>query len=763
VNKQASDYQSRLLADNLQTLEKKLLILQEISGVITATKDVTTLAYFMLDRAIGYTNAEKGSLMLKNELDELYILAARGLDVPLFHNYKVKVGEDVAGVVAKHRTCVIVEDIEADPRFERISRNRYKTKSFISCPIISGERLYGVININDKKDATPFTEDELNLLNIIASQAAIAFENAFLIKQLRAKALDLEDTNRKLIETDIDKTEFITRISHELRSPLNSIKGSVYYLLQTDKLRKNKAADFLKIILDETNGLVSIVENLIDFLRLENESLVMKKSLIKLPDVLDELSVSKALRIMLTQKDIQLDMDIQRPLHDIIGDNMKVRHMFINLVEGLSFYLRGGDNIRIAVSEVEYIRVTVTASRNIAEEVISNLSKSKYFFYKELSLDEIRLYLAKKAAEAHGWTFESKNSGDNFVVDISIPKSEQDSLDTAVTLTMNMFADFVSELFGLNICSIMLRDEMTADLIIKGSKGLSDEIVRRTRINVGDQLAGWVAASGKPLMIDDIEKDLHLNRKNIAQYNTKSLLSLPLKTRDRVIGVMNLNNKKNAEVFTTRDLYGALIISDRIAHFIDGLYAGNYGEGELQRAIASMSSLLEATKKYHKKEKILADLVMQIMDKLGADVEEKKKAIYVSMIYDLGIISVDEDILLKGGLDDTEMHSLRNHPHLTIELLNTFEFAEDVKEAILHHHERYDGSGYPSGLKGDNIPLISRVIAVVDSYRAMISERSYKRRYTHEEAIANIKSDSGIRYDPEVVAALESVFKEYPE
>ncbi len=761
MNRQVSDERRRISVDNLQTLGKKLLILQEISSVITATKDVTTLAYLMLDRAIEYTNAEKGSLMLKNELDELYILAARGFDTSLVECYKVKVGEDVAGVVAENRSCVLVEDIETDPRFERIRRNRYKTKSFISCPIISGERLYGVININDKKDATPFTEDELNLLSVIADQAAITFENAFLIGQLKAKASDLEDINRKLIETDIDKTEFITRISHELRSPLNSIKGAIYYVLQTDRLRKDKATDFYNIILKETNALVSIVENLIDFLRLENEALVIRKSLINLPEVLDELSRSKVLKIMLMQKDIQLDMDIRKPLHDIIGDRIKVTQIFMNIVEGLSFHLQSGDNIRIAVNEDDYVRVTVTISRNIAEEIISNLSKSKYFFYKEWSFNEIRLYLAKKAIESHGWTFEAKNSGDNFVVDISIPNSEKDSLDTAVTLTMNMFADFISELLGLNICSIMLRNEMTADLIIKGSKGLSDEIVRRTRINVGDQIAGWVAASGKPLLIEDIERDLHLNRKNISHYSTKSFLSLPLKTEDRVIGVLNLNNKKTAEVFTMRDMYVALVMSDKIAHFIEGLHAGKYKEADMHRTMAALANLLEAVKKYHKKEKILSDLVLQIMDKLGADEEEKKNAIYVSMIYDLGLVNVDESILLKKELGDSEMQSVRNHPHSTVELLHAIEFAEDVKKAILHHHERYDGAGYPSGLKGDEIPLISKVIAVVDSYRAMISERSYKRQYTHDEALLAIRSDSGTRYDPEVVRALDAVFNEH--
>jgi len=104
-------------------------------------------------------------------------------------------------------------------------RDRYKTKSFISCPILHKNRLLGVLNINDKKDGSPFTNDEFTLIKTISNQAAIIIQNAFLMNQLKMKATDLEEVNKKLIEFDVSKTEFLTRVSHELRTPLNSIKG----------------------------------------------------------------------------------------------------------------------------------------------------------------------------------------------------------------------------------------------------------------------------------------------------------------------------------------------------------------------------------------------------------------------------------------------------------------------------------------------------------------------------------------------------------
>lgn len=746
--------------EDQRSKEKKFLILQEISSVIAATKDINTLAYLLLDRVIGHTDAEKGSVMLLNEVNELYILAARGFDIPFIETYRIKLGEGIAGIVARDRSNVLVEDIEKDKRFKRSKRDRYKTKSFISCAIISRDKLLGVININDKKNGNPFTGDELNLLNAIAYQAAIAFENAFLFNQLRSKAAELEEINRKLIEADLNKTEFITRISHELRSPLNSIKGAIYFLEQSERLSKNKLTEFYDIISRETAGLVSIVEDLLEFLRLENEALVIKKSLIDLIGILKEATQSKGLSIVLAKKNIHLHVEKQNKVCEIIGDKIKVVQLFINLIDGLSYYLKSGDSITIAVSENDLVQVEIVVSRNLPPEEFSFLYKSKYLFYTESSDAKLRLYHAKSAAEAHGWKFQADNSKGEFIISLYIPKSAKDKLETTVNMTMDIFAEFISELLDLNICSIMIRDKLTADLTIRGAKGLSDEIIKKTRVHVGDQIAGWVASEGKPLLIEDIERDLHFPRISIAQYNTRSLLSVPMRIKDQIIGVVNLNNKKTAEPFNTRDLYIASVLSERFAHFLEKCYADEYKDADVNRIMTSFSNLLDAIKKNHKKITLLPDLVLRIMDKLGAEEEDKKKALYVSKIYDLGLECIDESILVKKDLLPSEMQFVRMHPYTSVGLLSNFEFSEDIKQAILHHHERYDGTGYPDKLQGSSIPLISRVLSVADSYAAMIFRKSYGKMKTHEEAVADIQAGSGSNYDPEIVKAFCEVLQE---
>lgn len=265
------------LMEHPDLVEKKFSILHEISNAIVLTDNVNTVANLMLELAVNYTNAEKGSLMLVNNREELYILAVRPADTLLVDiTYKERIGEGIAGIVAKNRRPVLVRDIDKDRRFKGKKRDHYKTKSFISCPVIFKNRLLGVFNINDKKNGEPFSEEEFVLINIIANQAAITIENALLMNQLRSRTTRLEEINRKLVEDDAAKTEFLTRISHDLRTPLNSIKGSIYYLGQNAEISVEKRREFFEIIARGVVELADSVEHFLNFLRRENETRMIK-------------------------------------------------------------------------------------------------------------------------------------------------------------------------------------------------------------------------------------------------------------------------------------------------------------------------------------------------------------------------------------------------------------------------------------------------------------------------------------------------------
>lgn len=324
----------------------------------------------------------------------------------------------------------------------------------------------------------------------------------------------------------------------------------------------------------------------------------------------------------------------------------------------------------------------------------------------------------------------------------------------AIDRAMHTFLEFVAELLGLGVCSVMVSDDLTGELAMAGAVGLDNDVVKKTRIKLGDRIAGRVALEGKPVLIEDIEKEPSVGKKSISRYNTKSLLSLPLKLRDKVIGVLNLNNKKTAEPFSNRDLRLASAVCDRVAYVIEKLHTGERSHEDRKKFIASLEQILAALKRYHKKDRRFQDLMDGMIDRLDLSDEEKKTAVYVSAIYDLGLVAGGDTILKKDRLLPAEARIVRAHPFTTVDLISSFEFSEEVKEAILHHHERYDGTGYPDGLKYEQIPPVSRALSVVDAYCSMTGERPYRKPLTKDKALQEITFRSGTAYDPKAVSAL---------
>lgn len=148
-------------------------------------------------------------------------------------------------------------------------------------------------------------------------------------------------------------------------------------------------------------------------------------------------------------------------------------------------------------------------------------------------------------------------------------------------------------------------------------------------------------------------------------------------------------------------------------------------------------------------------------EKLQLSVEDKKKLIYGAYMHDIGKINIMEEILNKKmPLTKEEWEILKLHPENGVEIIKPVESLDEIAPLILHHHERYDGKGYPDNLKGEDIPYLARVLTVVDCFDAMTSNRPYSKRKTHDEAIEELKSCSGTQFDPMIAEAFIEVIEE---
>ncbi|MFZ2492115.1 MAG: HD domain-containing phosphohydrolase [Thermoanaerobaculia bacterium] len=147
-------------------------------------------------------------------------------------------------------------------------------------------------------------------------------------------------------------------------------------------------------------------------------------------------------------------------------------------------------------------------------------------------------------------------------------------------------------------------------------------------------------------------------------------------------------------------------------------------------------------------------LTMQLVARLGVPPEQWEHVRRGTLLHDIGKMSVPDSILRKSGpLTDEEWAVMRTHPQKALDMLGAIDFLVPALDIPYCHHERWDGTGYPRGLAGEEIPLVARIFAVVDVYDALTSDRHYRRGWSHDEAIARIRQESGSHFDPAVVEA----------
>jgi HD-GYP domain-containing protein (c-di-GMP phosphodiesterase class II) len=154
----------------------------------------------------------------------------------------------------------------------------------------------------------------------------------------------------------------------------------------------------------------------------------------------------------------------------------------------------------------------------------------------------------------------------------------------------------------------------------------------------------------------------------------------------------------------------------------------------------------------------LAEWAVRVGRKLGIEETNLYQLEVAALLHDIGKIGVPDSILKKEGkLTDEERAQMNKHPEYSWSILRLFPDMEKASLYALHHHESYNGRGYPGGLKAGEIPIGSRIVAVIDAYDAMISNRCYRKGFPHEEAVRRLVADSGAQFDPIVVQAFVEI------
>jgi len=236
----------------------------------------------------------------------------------------------------------------------------------------------------------------------------------------------------------------------------------------------------------------------------------------------------------------------------------------------------------------------------------------------------------------------------------------------------------------------------------------------------------------------------------------------PLKWEGKKIGYIALDIlEENSEHFSDLDINTAKWIADVVSSF----YAiRSYVRKErtfLNMLVATLVRALEYYDIYTRgHSERVAKYSLKVATKLGLDVETSRKIYWAGYLHDIGKIFIPQSILNKNGfLTDEEYDLVKIHPVKSEQLILEMEELEDIAKIIRHHHERWDGKGYPDGLAGEDIPLGSRILGIADAFDAMTTERPYRKALTLQEAVEELARCSGTQFDPKLVEIMISIIQ----
>lgn len=180
------------------------------------------------------------------------------------------------------------------------------------------------------------------------------------------------------------------------------------------------------------------------------------------------------------------------------------------------------------------------------------------------------------------------------------------------------------------------------------------------------------------------------------------------------------------------------------------------------QTITTVANALDAKDSYSEgHSKRVALYSAMLAEKLGLSENDVRNVRIIALLHDIGKIGVPDSVLKKPGrLTDEEFSLMRQHAAIGSEILKDIDMVTGISIGAKFHHERYDGKGYPDGLKGEEIPFIARIIAVADSYDAMTSNRVYRHHLTYEQVLSELEKGEGTQFDPVIAKAMEELMKE---
>lgn len=308
-------------------------------------------------------------------------------------------------------------------------------------------------------------------------------------------------------------------------------------------------------------------------------------------------------------------------------------------------------------------------------------------------------------------------------------------------------------------------------LAFRAARGIDQQSIEKPDFQISRSIVERVKNEGNAVLTVDAQKDDRFSRQqSIVTLGLRSILCVPLKSKDTLIGIIYVDNRLASGVFTAEDLdllkavaSSAAIAIENAGLFKDLQVSKNALEIAYDTTLEGWAKALElrdqVTEGHTRR---VTEMTVRLAEMMGIHGEALSHIRRGSLLHDIGKMGIPDQILLKPGtLTVDEYETMKKHPIFAYDMLSKIDFLQPCLDIPYCHHERWDGTGYPRGLKGLQIPLAARIFSVVDVWDALHSNRPYRQEWPVERITEYLTKQSGTQFDPAIIKSfIQMILKE---
>ncbi len=604
-------------------------------------------------------------------------------------------------------------------------------------------------------------------LEFLARFATSALESAEVHDRLARNNAEIAQASEKLKSLGQMKSNFLANVSHELRTPLTTILAYTEIVRRKgETISSQQREEFLGTVVHEGEKLSRIIEDLLQLDRMEDGQAELERvqtDLVALARRLGEPWHEQA-----RHKGIDLTIAASAEAITLEVDAVLCQQLLEHLIANALKFTPGGGQVHLRLAEQgTAVRIEVEDSgigipTEQLERIFEHFTQVDDSSTREHGGQGVGLAICHDIVSYHDgriWAENVEPRGARFTVLLprrpavvipAVPVAPGRDFDDP-RLFLQRVLHWVGEGLGVNLVSLMTPDDEGDHLMIRAALGLPAAVVESTRLRRGAGFAGRVWATGRTLLLADVKADPLLpDVVDRSHYTTSSLLIVPIKRDEQVVGVVMVNNRLDGRPLDDDDRLLLEAMAPRLAHLLERFDTHH----DTAREFAALQESLRATTpvgRLHHTDvaSVCREIAMAAARRLSLPEDELRHLALALQFYDAGLGCVPPHLFGKEGpLTVVERERVEQHVQASLTTLEPLRPPAKVRQIILHHHERFDGSGYPAGLAGEAIPLGARLVALADSLRAMLQHRPYRAAQPLAQALAEIRALVGVTYCP---------------